>query len=222
MWNTTPLLSLAAVLPLALLPACQETGGQTEEASPDAGRSQPEELVAWMTGWFSSAEQAALLPDDYFDIRLFMVPIWTDRTDGPWLYVEQAAASALQRPYRQRVYHLVATEDGVRSDVYELPGDPLVFAGDWRTPERFVALGPDELVPRTGCSIFLERTADGYRGSTVEGDCPSTLAGASYATSEVVISEDVLESWDRGFDAHGEQVWGATAGAYVFVKIEAP
>jgi hypothetical protein len=28
-------------------------------------------------------------------------------------------------------------------------------------------------------------------------------------------------SWDRGFDEQGQQVWGAEAGAYVFLKVAA-
>jgi hypothetical protein len=37
------------------------------------------------------------------------------------------------------------------------------------------------------------------------------------ATSEVVVSPGRIESWDRGFDAEGVQVWGAEKGAYVFL-----
>ena len=37
------------------------------------------------------------------------------------------------------------------------------------------------------------------------------------ATSEVVVSPGRIESWDRGFDAEGAQVWGAEKGAYVFL-----
>ena len=172
-----------------------------------------------MTGSFTSTTQSEALPDDFFDIHLYMQPIWTGRRDGIWLYVEQAAASNLERPYRQRVYHLHATSEGPRSDVYELPGDPLRFAGAWRTPERLDEVERDELVERSGCSIFLRRSGDAFEGATRGDGCSSSLAGAAYATSEVTITRDVLTSWDRGFDATGEQVWGATAGAYEFVRL---
>jgi hypothetical protein len=42
--------------------------------------------------------------------------------------------------------------------------------------------------------------------------------GAAYATSEVTILPDRLVNWDRGFDAPGGQVSGATEGGYVFLK----
>jgi CpeT protein len=178
-----------------------------------------------MVGSFSSESQAAADPENYRDIRLQMVRIWPKRTDGRWLYVEQAAGTALAKPYRQRVYNLVSLAeplaDGstIRSDVYELPGDPLTYAGAWKTPETFDALTPDTLDLREGCSIFLRQDADGlFRGSTQGNGCSSSLAGASYATSEAIITPAGLQTWDRGFFADGTQAWGATKGAYVFVR----
>ena len=88
----------------ALLVLCTMLGCRATERDPSAAAR----LGSWMTGSFSSASQASAAPDDYFDIRLYMVPIWDGRADGPWLYVEQAAASALERPYRQRVYQVFA------------------------------------------------------------------------------------------------------------------
>ena len=55
-------------------------------------------------------------------------------------------------------------------------------------------------------------------GGTRGEGCASNLRGAAYATSEVVIMPGRIESWDRGFDAEGHQVWGAEKGAYVFVR----
>jgi hypothetical protein len=43
--------------------------------------------------------------------------------------------------------------------------------------------------------------------------------GAVYATSEVTVTPEALISWDRGFGAAGEQVWGAVTGGYVFKKL---
>jgi hypothetical protein len=51
-----------------------------------------------------------------------------------------------------------------------------------------------------------------------ERDCKSSLHGVVYATSQVRITEAELYSWDRGFDAEGNQVWGAEGGSYVFRK----
>ena len=178
------------------------------------------ELAAWLTGRFSSAAQAEAAPEDFFDIRLATAPIWTERDDGPWLYVEQAAATALDSPYRQRVYHLVRDDAGLRSDVYTLPGDPLAYAGAADEPARLDVLAPDDLELRVGCSIHLVRIGDAFVGATRGTGCASNLGEAVYATSEVTITADALESWDRGFDAEGRQAWGATQGPYEFLRLD--
>jgi glycosidase len=177
-------------------------------------------LVRLMTGSFSSHAQAEA-DTDYLDIRLEMVPIWTERSDGPWLYVEQAVASHRNRPYRQRVYHLVVGEGGrISSEVYALP-HPLRFAGAWAEPARVDMITPDSLEIRDGCAVVLKRTGLGvFEGGTVGTGCASGLRGARYATSEVRITPQELVSWDRGFDEEGNQVWGATKGGYIFKKLE--
>ena len=59
-----------------------------------------------------------------------------------------------------------------------------------------------------------------YEGSTNGKDCQSDLRGAKYATSEVVISDEGIKSWDRGYDENDKQVWGAEKGGYVFKKLK--
>lgn len=178
------------------------------------------ELAANLTGWFDSADQAADDPDNYFNIRLVMVPVWTERTDGYWLYVEQAADAALDRPYRQRVYRVHRAESGMlHSDVFTLPGDPLEYAGAWHNVPILGSLTPDDLEPRDGCTIVFEpRMATEFVGATIGRGCASTLAGATFATSSVRITHDLLTSWDRGWNDAGEQVWGATDAPYHFVR----
>lgn len=175
--------------------------------------------MAMMTGSFSSAEQSAE-DDRFLDIRLQMVPIWTERSDGPWLYVEQASALRMDQPYRQRVYRISQTEDGaVVSRVYELT-EPLRFAGAYQQPEVFDSLSPDSLTERVGCAVTLRGSApDSFSGSTSDDQCKSSLRGASYATSKVEIYEDRLVTWDRGFDDAGQQVWGSEVGPYIFRRI---
>jgi len=169
-----------------------------------------------MVGSYSSHAQSLADPE-FRDVRLHMARIWPERNDGCWLYVEQAMASALERPYRQRVYCVQPSADGsTASHVFELPGVALDYAGAWSDPTRFAALSPERLVQREGCTVYLRRDGNAWRGATRASDCISTLNGAAYATSEVVVSATSLTSWDRGFDKDGKQIWGATKGAYVF------
>lgn len=175
-------------------------------------------LVDYMTGSFSSEEQAKN-DSDYFNIELEMVQIWKDRTDGPWIYVEQAVVESKDEPYRQRVYQLKERSDGkIESIVYTIP-DPLRFAGDYKNKFPLVRLAADSLTLKDGCEVVLYRADAGhFEGSTVDKNCPSDLRGASYATSEVMIDKNKLISWDRGFDENGNQVWGAKKGGYIFKK----
>jgi CpeT protein len=170
-----------------------------------------------LSGSYTSAAQAKADPE-YFEVHLHMTPIWTSRSDGQWLYVEQAMATALDKPYRQRVYRVTDSDDGaVVSMVFELP-NAVDRVGAWRTPAAFEVDSPDKLVGREGCLIRLEPSGEAWVGSTNGKDCLSSLRGASYATSEVKIFDGRLETWDRGFDANDTQVWGAKKGPYVFVK----
>jgi hypothetical protein len=174
-----------------------------------------------MVGSFSSAAQAKADPANFKDIRLEVARIWKGRTDGVWLYVEQAAAETLHQPYRQRVYRLTALPDGrFRSDIFKFTGDPIRHAGAWRQAEGLKDLGPADLETRTGCAVFLVTDGKGgFIGGTHEKDCESQLRGASYATTEVKLEAAAMTSWDRGFDAQGRQVWGATTGGYRFLRL---
>lgn len=198
---------------LFALSACQSTD------SVPIGPGEPGKLAGWMCGIFTSADQAERDPENFYAVRLVTVPIWKTRTDGPWLYIEQAMLDAVDAPYRQRVYRLVETEDGMRSEVYSLPRDGEGFVGMWMEPGRFSDYNPEMLVERSGCAIELQRSGSKYLGSTVGDGCSSELRGASYATSEVTLSDGRITSWDRGWNAAGEQVWGAEAGPYEFVRV---
>ncbi len=177
-------------------------------------------VAQYLAGRFSSLEQSKSDPD-YFDIRLVMFPIWKDRTDGYWLYVEQAVAGHEATPYRQRIYHLKrGRDDLIESVVYVFP-DPKKYVGSYNTPAVFDSLKPEELVERDGCAIYLKRAADEtFEGGTSGKECASDVKDARYATSEVTLSASSLISWDRGFDQNDKQAWGAEKGGYIFDKLD--
>lgn len=191
--------------------SCKTTWQTTSEASTD-------ELMDMMTGSFNSAEQAAE-DSSYFNISLHMYPIWESRA-GNWLYVEQALNEMQEKPYRQRIYEVEQTgEQTFKTTVYTLT-NPDETVGKWKTPAWFDQFDESILEEREGCGVYLVKTALGcYQGSTRKGECESSLHGASYATSVVSICDGVLNSWDQGFNANHEQVWGATEGGYLFKKI---
>ncbi len=180
--------------------------------------AQAVQVSDWMQGSFSNQAQASAHPEDFRHVTLHMAPIWIDRSGESWLYVEQAMADVPSRPYRQRVYRVLDTEAGVESMVFELPGDPLRYAGAWRDPARLNDLLPELLVPREGCSVTLRREGEAWVGGTRPGACASSLRGAATAQSQVWLTADQIRTLDQGLDAQGKQVWGSTAGPYVFIK----
>jgi hypothetical protein len=172
-----------------------------------------------MTGFFTSESQSLKDSANYFNIHLHMVPIWQGKPGGYWLYVEQATASSLDKPYRQRIYRLSLFNDStISSQVYEI-NDPFRFAGAWKNTMMLKNFTEDSLIARAGCAILLHRNENGdFTGSTPGKDCKSSLRGAAYATSEAMIYRNKLVTWDRGWSADDKQVWGATLGGYEFIR----
>jgi len=102
--------------------------------------------------------------------------------------------------------------------IYTIP-DEERFVRHWRHPDPLAELTPDSLIARPGCEILLRKVGSKvFSGSTVEDSCTNDWGGAAYATSEVMITENEIYSWDRGYDAEGKQVWGPERGGYVFKR----
>lgn len=187
--------------------------------TPENEASDPE-LVKFsqlLIGDFNSSEQAAK-DTSYFHITLSMTRIWDDRTDGIWLYVEQAMATKKDKPYRQRVYKLTHPSANVfASDIYMIANAAEVI-GLKEDPAKGTLLTFDKITRKDGCTVYLSADKGIYQGGTRGAECPSDLRGAKYATTRIKLTEGMLESWDQGFDSTGTQVWGATKGGYIFLK----
>ena len=176
-----------------------------------------EQLAMTMAGSYTSAAQAQT-DTSYFNIELEMVRIWPKRRDGAWFYVEQATAESKAQPYRQRVYHVQEVNDSTfTSSILTIKGGEASY-GAYADAMKLDLLRADSLEALEGCDITLHRRGATYEGSTKDRDCPSKRGKAVYTTSEVVLSNDRMVSWDRGWDAEGKQAWGAEKGGYVFVK----
>jgi hypothetical protein len=171
-----------------------------------------------MSGKYNSQAQS-ISDTDYFNISLVMTPIWKERTDGRWLYVEQAMATKLEKPYRQRVYHLQHPQTNIfTSDIYTIK-DALSFAGAQNDKEKMQKLSFDKIELKEGCTVTLVAKGNNeFEGGTNSDHCPSDLRGAKYATTKIIMKNGELISWDQGFDTKGKQVWGAEKGGYIFVK----
>jgi hypothetical protein len=176
-------------------------------------------LKRYMSGSFSSELQSRN-DSDYFDIRLRMEPIWASTDEEFFLYVEQAMSTAKDKPYRQRIYHVVKESDNrFVSYIYSMRA-PERFVGKLGSDSVFVSLTRDSLLALDGCDVRLSFNSklNQFEGSTGDRTCPSSRSGATYTTSKVVIRATGMNSWDQGWNDAGTQVWGATKGGYEFLK----
>lgn len=178
-------------------------------------------LHTCMSGSFSSQKQSEA-DSDYFDIRLRMVPIWSISDTDFYLYVEQAMAQKTDKPYRQRVYHVVKNDDTHFTSYIFLISNQDQWIGRKKGDPFFDTMSKDSLKLKEGCEVKLvwNNAKNCFEGETGKGTCPSDRANAAYATSSVNINKQRMISWDQGWDKQGVQVWGATKGGYIFQKLK--
>ncbi len=177
-------------------------------------------LLQWLVGDFNS-EQQSIDDPRYWPIQVLGCPVLAPELGDRAIYIEQAFLDEVANPYRQRIYTVHGSnEDEVSAwtTVYALT-DESSAVGLCDTDDQ-PEFGEDDVELREGCGVTVEwnEAERQFVGGTDVGTCSSTRNGATYATAEVVIEATQFTSWDRGFDANDEQVWGATAGAYIFER----
>jgi hypothetical protein len=198
------------------------TAPSTPPASSVAAAGAADRTYRLLEGRFDSVDQARSSPG-FIALQMSACPADVPALGPRVLYVEHAPVDAPDQPVRQRVY------------VFE-PGDPMESVAVARVFELAVpgsSVGAcklpvrprftrDELVERVGCTLSLRPDGPVFRGSTTGRGCPTTLNGATYVTSELMLDTVGLRSRERGFDATGAQRWGNDAGPQIFVRRSPP
>jgi hypothetical protein len=176
------------------------------------------EFKAQLSGRFTSEAQS-LTDTSYYSVQLHACSVDVPELGADVLYIEQALVNNIQSPYRQRFYVLSDLgDDWVRSEIYTL-SDEDSFVGLCNEDE--ISSFPASVAThKEGCHVVLEWDGDVFFGQTESDSCPSTMGGASYATSIVQTTSSQISSWDQGWDDQGNQVWGAIEGAYLFDRKE--
>ena len=198
-------------LPLVLLSTCGPSIINAPEHLPPFS-AQLNRCEKWMGGSFQST-----------DTQLYQTRIWSSAPKAIWIYSELQSSEQPKRPLEQRVYQLTDGLDGsVRVATYDLPGDPLDFAGAWQDPRAFNSLDPANLSLRGGCTISLRTTAGGgFNGSTQGQGCDSPNDSARYRTMSMTVRSLAIERWPRDFNAQGQQVAGPTDRAILYKRTNA-
>ena len=188
--------------------------------TPGGGSDAPEldVLREWMIGDF---DNTPALADDERNAIEAHFPIEVHLREIPnienALYIEQAAMANSASPYRQRVYLLRRDGDAYISEVWTIANEER-YANAYLQPAILEELGMDDLTQKEGCEVVLYWDGAKFVGGTVGTDCASSLNGSSYATAEVVVHANGFSSFDRGYTAEGEQVWGAVELPYEFTR----
>lgn len=209
-------------LALCLILASLCGGGCGVETSSNTHAPQiPEKvdrLAGWLTGSFGDAERDSGAEA----LDLHGCPVWPDRTDGRWIYVEQTRASGSDhsiRPIRQEMLRVrINDQANLVAEVFAFPAGDIPAPGSWRNPRSLDAVDPFLLLPKEGCTIHLTDLEGAFRGRTRGAGCENAREGATHVTREVVITATMISSWDRGFDAQGTQVWGSSEGPVIFQR----
>jgi CpeT protein len=203
--------------------SCSPAAAETQTSNSDQG-SVELEFAELATGSWSSEAQSRSETYDWVESET--VRIMADRTDGVWLYQENAVIgaspdevrqpSAKDAPYFQVVIQLRALgSSSVHTTTYRLEtADVRAGArGIWRKPHR--AFDPT-WIGSVACMGVMHRVADGYWQGAAE--CPNGYKGGVRVDSRSVRTPDTYVNWDRGFDAEDRLVWGPGPGGYIFKR----
>jgi hypothetical protein len=195
-------------------------GGAGGVAEPCPLEDAAKALACYLTGGFDSSAQSAS-DATYFAVQLTTCKVMVPELGEEVLYTEQALLENPTSPYRQRLYVLetgvnMAKEVSARVFEFMSPGDVQNLC---ENPAGKTIVAAD-VVEREGCKINLMRMTDGsFGGGTMGKDCASTINGATYATTELTVTNALVKLWDRGYDAADNQVWGPAMGPYLFDRM---
>ncbi|MEL6346641.1 MAG: chromophore lyase CpcT/CpeT [Myxococcota bacterium] len=194
---------------------CVACDGESEDtATGAASLTAGQELSRHLRGRFDSLAQSKTDPT-YFAIQLETCRATVPELGDDVLYVEQASMDTLQAPYRQRVYVIEEIDETTaRSRIFEIRGEDGFIGACANAP--VTGLSASALVEKPGCAVEMTWDGKTFSGGTLGTDCETDINGAAYATSEITIDADTLESWDRGFFDDDTQAWGAVDGPYIF------
>lgn len=183
---------------------------------------QVEEIATYLEGVMDTSAQASVNPAAP-NVRMITCRIQVrnaSASDAMFLYQEQAMAGNLGKPYRQRFLQLTPSQysQTVRSLAFR-PPNPATLINFCDRPNRDRVVNASDLGAPV-CTVFLKRSGDRYLGTTPADGCPANVRGAVRITNFIVLHATGMETWDRGYDATGQQVWGAKTESYQFQRIQ--
>ena len=173
------------------------------------------DYVNRITGTFSTAEQHKE-DSTYDDVRVYTKLIRKDINGIYWVYTEQGEAKDY-KPYRQRVYQIALVDDYIKLRIYYIKNQQNF---SYFNPKSIKSITLNDIYLKPGCDLNIQWVGDGvYGGKTEDKKCVATFRGSTYTTTDFMVYEDEIHSWERGWNDKDEQVWGSSKGHYFYKKI---
>lgn len=209
--------------PVSILGVAVILGGCVTQPDPMQGHAQ--KVVSYLTGVMETSAQAKAIPDapsvrmTTCEVQLSSTGGSVQRSEGVFLYQEQALTRDLSKPYRQRILEIKPSVDrnSIESVSFKLI-NPKNWIGLCQEPlsERVIS---SQEIQNANCRVFLQPVGTQYIGETQPGGCATNFKGAVKITNTIKLDQQGMETQDRGFDAKGKQVWGAENRSYQYKKI---
>lgn len=199
------------------------TTTQADSPRPLSTQEQVADIATRLEGVMTTSAQATKNPKaphvQMTTCRIQVLDAPSDQTNSTiFLYQEQALAKKLTQPYRQRFLQVVPTSDRQQIESRSFkPEQPSAWIGLCNKPLGDRRLQLKDLGTPI-CSVFLQRFKNDYIGNTPAQGCPTNARGAVRITNRIMLYPDGMDTWDRGFDAAGQQVWGAEGESYQYRK----
>jgi CpeT/CpcT family (DUF1001) len=179
--------------------------------------TQATQVVQHLEGILSTAARAAANPKvANVTMTTCRIQVANAPADSIYLYQEQAIVPSLDKPYRQRILEIRPSRASqtIRSRSFKL-ADQAKWVNFCDRPNRQIQ--PQDF-PIVVCAVFLKPTAEGFSGTTEATGCPANVRGAVMIRNRIRLHPHGMDTWDRGYDAQGKQVWGAGDEPYQFLR----
>jgi hypothetical protein len=185
-------------------------------------------LGQYLAGEFNNQDQAMAESVWYVHLRLWQRPVNIFSEDSITLFAEQANVVNLHQPYRQRIMRLTHRSKCLQVQYY-MPKDPAALKGAGTNPALLNSLTSEQLDFLPGCILSVNQetlTHDLYRFRAFSS--PENICSFNYLGNKIQVSlgfeaaKTTFLSYDKGIDADsGKATWGAVAGPYQYIKVEA-
>ena len=177
-------------------------------------------LQMWLSGVHHSSNNQ--INGKNVSVSLHVLPIWQDRIDGEWLYMESSIVDSTAKPFRQRVLQLVGSVNGaIRLYSYSIPRAS-DFSGSYYDPAILASLAPSQLSLTSGCDIVVALNATRtFVGETDPNSCANQSLTPPAIANFFAVSEFNISFVDSNYDRLGNLVADRLDMLVTFLKVEA-